>query len=94
MGEMKRLANCTTGGPVFVDVEGGKTVRVTPIDLAGDDKGDWVIEAQGKESTALLRSTLSPHTMASNGEHDRDAASAATNRARREGRRVSRRRLH
>ena len=70
--DMKRLASCTAGGPGCVDVEGGKIVRVTPVDLAGDDKGDWVIEARGKESTLPLRTTLSPRTMASNGEHDRE----------------------
>ena len=43
MGEVQRLTNCTTGGPVFVDVEDGKIVRMAPIDLADDDKGDWVV---------------------------------------------------
>jgi hypothetical protein len=46
MGEVVRLTNSTTGGPLFVDVEDGRIVRMFPIDLADDDKGDWVIEAR------------------------------------------------
>ncbi len=65
MGDMKRLTNCTTGGPVFVDVEDGKIVRMTPIDLADEDKGDWEIEARGRTFTPPRRTTLSPHAMAS-----------------------------
>ena len=33
MGKVARLTNCTTGGPVFVDVQDGKIIRMTPIDL-------------------------------------------------------------
>ena len=65
MGEVKRLTNCTTGGPVFVDVEDGKIVRMTPIDLDDDDKGDWVIEARGRTFSPPRRTTLSPHAQAS-----------------------------
>ena len=64
MGEVERLTNCTTGGPVFVDVQDGKIVRMTPIDLADDDKGDWVIEARGRTFTPPRRTTLSPHAQA------------------------------
>ena len=64
MGEVQRLTNCTTGGPVFVDVEDGKIVRMTPIDLDDDDKGDWVIEARGRTFTPPRRTTLSPHAQA------------------------------
>ena len=64
MGEVQRLTNCTTGGPVFVDVEDGKIVRMYPIDLADDDKGDWVIEARGRTFTPPRRTTLSPHAQA------------------------------
>ena len=64
MGEVQRLTNCTTGGPVFVDVEDGRIVRMYPIDLADDDKGDWVIEARGRKFTPPRRTTLSPHAQA------------------------------
>ena len=35
-----------------------------PIDLADDDKGDWVIEARGRKFTPPRRTTLSPHAQA------------------------------
>ncbi len=65
MSEVERLTNCTTGGPVFVDVDDGKIVRMTPIDLDDDDKGDWVIEARGRTFSPPRRTTLSPHAQAS-----------------------------
>ena len=65
MGKVERLTNCTTGGPVFVDVDDGKIVRMTPIDLDDDDKGDWVIEARGRTFRPPRRTTLSPHAQAS-----------------------------
>ncbi len=65
MSEAERLTNCTTGGPVFVDVDKGKIVRMTPIDLDDDDKGDWVIEARGRTFRPPRRTTLSPHAQAS-----------------------------
>ncbi len=64
MGQVTRYTNCTTGGPVFVDVEDGKIIRLTPIDLDENDKGDWVIEARGRSFTPARRTTLSPHAMA------------------------------
>ena len=35
-----------------------------PIDLADDDKGDWVIEARGHKFSPPRRTTLSPHAQA------------------------------
>ncbi len=64
MSKVERMTNCTTGGPVFVDVEDGKIVRLTPIDLDETDKGDWVIEARGRSFTPPRRTTLSPHAVA------------------------------
>jgi trimethylamine-N-oxide reductase (cytochrome c) len=64
MGQVERLTNCTTGGPVFVDVEDGRIVRMYPIDLDEDDKGDWAIEARGRRFTPPRRTTLSPHAQA------------------------------
>ena len=64
MGQVERLTNSTTGGPLFVDVEDGRIVRMFPIDLAEDDKGDWTIEARGRSFTPPRRTTLSPHAQA------------------------------
>jgi anaerobic selenocysteine-containing dehydrogenase len=64
MGQVTRLTNCTTGGPVFVDVEDGRIVRLTPIELADEDKGDWTIEARGRSFTSPRKTTLSPHAQA------------------------------
>ena len=41
MGEVVRLTNSSTGGPVFVYVEDGKIVRITPMDL--DDAVDALV---------------------------------------------------
>ncbi|HJW74978.1 MAG TPA: molybdopterin-dependent oxidoreductase [Thermoleophilia bacterium] len=64
MGDVVRLTNSTTGGPLFVDVEDGRIVRMFPMDLAEDDRGDWVIEARGRRFTPPRRTTLSPHAQA------------------------------
>jgi len=34
LSDVERLSNRTTGGPVFVDVDGGKIVLMTLIDLS------------------------------------------------------------
>ena len=64
MAHTQRLTNATTGGPLFVDVEDGRIVRMTPIDLDDDDKGDWTIEARGRTFAPPRRTTLSPHAQA------------------------------
>jgi trimethylamine-N-oxide reductase (cytochrome c) len=64
MGEVERLTNGTTGGPVFVDVQDGKIIRLTPIELDADDKGDWTIEARGRSFTSPRKTTLAPHAQA------------------------------
>ena len=56
MGEVVRLTNSSTGGPVFVYVEDGKIVRITPMDF--DDAVDapsWKIEARGRPSSRRAR---------------------------------------
>jgi anaerobic selenocysteine-containing dehydrogenase len=63
-GKVERLTNGTTGGPVFVDVEDGRIVRLTPIELDEDDKGDWTIEARGRSFTSPRKTTLAPHAQA------------------------------
>ncbi len=59
---MKHLTNSTTGGPVFVDVEDGKIVRITPMDLADDDAASWKIDARGRSFTPPRRTTVAPFT--------------------------------
>jgi hypothetical protein len=46
VGNVLRLTNSATEGPLSVDLGDGRIVRVSPIDLDDDDKGDWVIEAR------------------------------------------------
>ncbi len=49
------------GGPMFVYVKDGKILRMTPIDLDGDDAASWTIEARGKSFTPKRRTTINPH---------------------------------
>ncbi len=37
MGDVVRLTNLTTGGPVHVDVQGGKILRIVPLELDDSD---------------------------------------------------------
>jgi hypothetical protein len=63
MGEVVRLTNSSTGGPVFVYVEDGRIVRITPIDF--DDEVDappWKIEARGRTFTPPRKTTYSVYT--------------------------------
>ena len=65
MGEMKRLTNGTTGGPVYVYVKDGRIVRMTPIDLTDADAPSWVINARGQEFTPPRKTTATCYTLAS-----------------------------
>jgi trimethylamine-N-oxide reductase (cytochrome c) len=67
MEQLKKLVRkqtCTTGGPVFVDVdeEQNKIVRVYPIDLTDEDAPSWSVEAHGRTFTPPRRGTISPYT--------------------------------
>ncbi|MGA3128423.1 MAG: molybdopterin-dependent oxidoreductase [Candidatus Korobacteraceae bacterium] len=64
MAECKRMTNGTTGGPVFVDVEDGRIVRVTQMDLTDDDAASYEIEARGKTFKPPRNTTVSPFTAA------------------------------
>ncbi|MFH0916538.1 MAG: molybdopterin-dependent oxidoreductase [bacterium] len=64
MGELRRLTNSTTGGPVFVDVKDGKIIRMTPIVFDDNDGESWTIHARGRSFTPPRRTTLSPHAVA------------------------------
>ena len=63
MGEVVRLTNSSTGGPVFVYVEDGKIVRITPMDLDDAvDAASWKIEARGKTFAPPRKTTYSVYT--------------------------------
>jgi len=62
MGETVRMTNSTTGGPVFVYVEDGKIVRMTPMDLDDTDAASWEIEARGRKFKPPRKTTVSPYT--------------------------------
>ena len=64
MGKVERLTNCTTGGPVFVDVKGGKILRITPLELDESDASSWSIDARGRTFAPTRRVTNSPWTVA------------------------------
>ena len=64
MRQLERLTNCTTGGPVFVDVEDDKIVRITPIEFDDTDAPSWTIEARGRTFTPPRKASLSPWTVA------------------------------
>ena len=64
MGEITRHTNCTTGGPVFVDVRDGRIIRITPIEFDETDAPSWSIEARGRRFSPPRRTTMSPWTVA------------------------------
>ena len=64
MAETRRLTNLTTGGPVHVDVEDGKIVRIIPLQLDESDGPSFTIQARGRDFTPPKRTTLSPWTVA------------------------------
>ena len=63
MGEIVRMTNSSTGGPVFVYVQDGKIVRITPMDFDDSvDAASWKIEARGKTYTPPRKTTYSVYT--------------------------------
>ncbi len=64
MGEVQRFTNCTTGGPVFVDVQDGKIIRLTPLEFDDTDAPSWSIEARGRTFTPPRKALVSPWTIA------------------------------
>ncbi len=63
-GEIQRLTTCTNGGPLFVDVQDGRIVRMTPIEFDGSDASSWTIEARGRTFSPPRKTTNSPYTVA------------------------------
>ena len=64
MGAIQRLTNGTTGGPVWVYVQDGKILRMTPMTLDDDDAASWSIEARGRSFRPPRKTTLAPHAVA------------------------------
>ena len=62
--EVRRLTNLTTGGPVHVDVAGGRIQRIIPLQLDDNDAPSWKIEARGRSFSPPRKTTLSPWTVA------------------------------
>ena len=60
MSEVVRMTNSSTGGPVFVYVQDGKIVRMTPMDLDETDAASWKIEARGQD----LHASAQDHRLA------------------------------
>lgn len=59
----RRFTTCTNGGPVYVFVENGRILRVTPIDLTDEDAPSWTIEARGRRFTPPRRALVAPHAL-------------------------------
>ena len=64
MGTIQKLTNGTTGGPVFVYVQDGRVIRITPMEFDDLDAPSWVINARGREFSPPRKTTLSPYSLA------------------------------
>ncbi len=64
MGKIEKLTSGTTGGPVFVYVEDGRIIRITPMELDDTDAPSWEIKARGKTFSPPRKTTLSPYSFA------------------------------
>ena len=64
MGKVERFTSGTTGGPVFVDVQDGRIIRITPMELDESDAASWTIEARGKKFTPPRKTTIAPYSLA------------------------------
>jgi trimethylamine-N-oxide reductase (cytochrome c) len=60
---IRRFTSNTNGGPVFVYVQEGRIIRITPIDFDAEDAPPWTIEARGRKFTPPRRTSVSPHTL-------------------------------
>ncbi len=62
MNKTIKLTNGTTGGPVFVYVENGRIVRITPMEFDESDAASWEIEARGKRFSPPRRASVTAFT--------------------------------
>jgi len=63
-GKVEKLTNGTTGGPVFVYVQDGRIIRITPMEFDASDAPSWVLEARGRKFSPPRNTTLSPYSLA------------------------------
>ena len=61
--KIQKLTSGTTGGPVFVYVQDGRIIRVTPMELDARDAASWTIEARGRRFSPPRTTTISPYTL-------------------------------
>ena len=64
MGNIEKLTNGTTGGPVFVYVQDGRIIRITPMEFDDDDASSWSIDARGRRFSPPRKTSLSPYSFA------------------------------
>ena len=64
MGNIEKLTNGPTGGPVFVYVQDGRIIRITPMEFDDDDAPSWNIDARGRVFSPPRKTTLSPYSFA------------------------------
>ncbi len=64
MGKIEKLTSGTTGGPVFVYVQDGRIIRITPMELDDTDAASWEIKARGRTFSPPRKTTLSPYSFA------------------------------
>lgn len=74
MGKAEKLTTVTTGGPVFVYVQDGRIVRITPMEFDDSDAPSWVIEAKGRKFSPPRKTTLAPCSFAWRSLQARDRA--------------------
>ena len=58
-----RYTNLTNGGPLFVYVQGGRIVRVTPIEFDAKDAPSWTLQARGRQFTPRRVGLVAPHAL-------------------------------
>ena len=63
-GGVRRFTSNTNGGPVFVFVKDGRTLRVTPVELDEDDAKPWTIHSRGRSFTSPRKTTVTSQTLA------------------------------
>ncbi len=61
---IRSLTSCTNCGPITVDVEDGKIVRIRPLVAADSDFHPWTIEAGGKHYSPPKKFSPAPFVLA------------------------------
>ncbi len=64
MSNVQKLTSGTTGGPVFVYVQDGRIIRITPMEFDENDAASWKIEARGKTFSPPRKTTIAPYSLA------------------------------